>query len=185
MRKIKNTFFCLLYYGFAQHLPASNMPMGKIFKKVRFWVCRCLFASCGKDVNVEHGAFFHSGNDITIGNFSGIGINANLSGKITIGDYVMMGRDVVIRTQNHEFSMIGIPMSQQGFGEERPVFINDDVWIGDRVIILAGVHIGRGSVIGAGSVVTKSIPPYAVVGGVPAKIIRMRKEMNVYESSDT
>jgi maltose O-acetyltransferase len=179
MSKIKNYIFCLFYYGFAQHLPASTMPMGRVFKKVRFWVCRFLFASCGQDVNVEYGAFFHSGNDVVIGNFSGIGINANLSGKITIGNYVMMGRDVVIMTRNHEFSIIGIPMAQQGFKEERPVFIEDDVWIGDRVIILAGVRVGQGTVIGAGSVVTKDVPPFAVVGGVPAKIIRMRKEMSV------
>lgn len=186
MNKIKRLFFCMLYYGFAQYLPASTVPGGKIFKKLRLWACRPLFASCGKDVNIEHKAFFHSGSDVAIGNNSGIGINAQLSGKITFGDYVMMGRDVIIMTRNHEFFNTDIPMSQQGFKEERPVFISSDVWIGDRVIILAGVHVGQGVIIGAGSVVTKNVPPYTVVAGVPARIIRARKEASVaYEKSST
>ena len=66
-------------------------------------------------------------------------------------------------------------MMEQGFEEERPVVIGNDVWIGDRVIILPGVHVGDGSILAAGAVVTKDVPPYAIVGGVPAKLIRMRK----------
>ena len=74
----------------------------------------------------------------------------------------------------HAFDCTGIPMMQQGFDTERPVTIDDDVWIGDRVLILAGVHVGKGAIIGAGAVVTKDVPPYAIVGGNPAHIIRMR-----------
>ena len=65
-------------------------------------------------------------------------------------------------------------MMDQGFEEERPVTIGNDVWIGDRVIILAGVEIGDGCIIGAGSVVTKSIPAYSIAAGVPCKVIRSR-----------
>ncbi len=177
--KLTRLFFCLFYYGFAQHLPASTVPGGRFFKKIRYLLTHQLFASCGKDVNIEHRAFFHSGKDIGIGDYSGIGINASLSGHITLGDYVMMGRDVVIMTRNHEFLRTDIPMVKQGFREERPVVISNDVWIGDRVIILGGVHIGEGAIIGAGSVVTKNVPPYAVVAGIPAKIIKMRKELSL------
>jgi len=184
MSKLKHLFFCLLYYGFAQHLPSSNLPIGGVFKKIRFLVCRPLFASCGENVNVEHRAFFYSGNNISIGNNSGIGINANLCGKISIGSDVMMGRDVIIRTCNHCFSRTDIPMTQQGFKEEKPVSISNDVWIADRVIILAGVHVGEGAIIAAGSVVTHDVPSYAVVAGMPAKVIRMRKEISVYEKSN-
>lgn len=74
----------------------------------------------------------------------------------------MMGTDVVIITRNHAFDRTDIPMMHQGFEEERPVVIGNDVWIGDRVIIAAG------------AVVTHDVPPYAIVGGVPAKVIRMR-----------
>ncbi len=183
MKRLKRFLFCLLYYGFGQYLPASTTPVGDSFKKIRFIICKPLFKSCGQNVNIEHRAFFHSGKDIEIGNHSGIGINAHLSGKITLGDYVMMGRDVVIMTRNHEFSRTDIPMAQQGFREERPVVIGNDVRIGDRVIILAGVHVGEGTIIGAGSVVTKNIPSYVMVAGIPAKVIKMRKEQPGYEES--
>jgi maltose O-acetyltransferase len=66
-------------------------------------------------------------------------------------------------------------MNKQGIDVERPIVIDDDVWIGARVIILPGVHIGTGAVIGAGAVVTKDVPAYAVVGGNPARVIKMRK----------
>ena len=65
-------------------------------------------------------------------------------------------------------------MCQQGFSEEQPIHIGNDVWIGTRAIILSGVTVGDHSVVGAGAVVTKDVPPYAVVGGVPAKILKMR-----------
>ncbi len=87
----------------------------------------------------------------------------------------MMGPEVLIYTQNHDFSRTDITMDQQGWADEKPVVIEDDVWIGSRVIILPGVTIGKGSVIGASAVVTKSVPPYSVVAGNPAKIVKTRK----------
>jgi maltose O-acetyltransferase len=65
-------------------------------------------------------------------------------------------------------------MVEQGYEGTRPIVIEDDVWIGARVTILGGVNIGTGAVIGAGSVVTKNVPPYAIVAGNPAKLIRYR-----------
>ena len=67
-------------------------------------------------------------------------------------------------------------MIDQGFSKTRPITIGDDVWIGSRVIILGGVNVGNGAVIGAGSVVTHDVPPYSVVGGNPARIIKSRKQ---------
>ena len=87
-----------------------------------------------------------------------------------------MGTDVTIITRNHRFDRTDIPMMEQGFEEERPVYIGNDVWIGDRVLILPGVHIGDGSIIAAGAVVTKDVPPYSIVAGVPARKIRDRFE---------
>ena len=87
----------------------------------------------------------------------------------------MMGPYVKMYVQNHNFSRTDIPMNQQGNSPARPIVIGDDVWIGANVIILPGVSIGKGCVIGAGSVVTKSVPEYSVVAGNPAKIIKNRK----------
>ena len=87
-----------------------------------------------------------------------------------------MGTDVTIITRNHRFDRTDIPMMEQGFEEERPVYIGNDVWIGDRALILPGVHIGDGSIIAAGAVVTKDVPPYSIAAGVPARKIRDRFE---------
>ena len=86
----------------------------------------------------------------------------------------MMGTDVTVITRNHRHDRTDIPMMEQGFEEEQPVVIGNDVWIGDRVVILPGVHIGSGSIIGAGAVVTKDIPDNAIAAGVPARVIRFR-----------
>ena len=102
---------------------------------------------------------------MTLGDDSGIGINAKIYGTCHIGRCVMMGTDV--------------PMMEQGFVAELPVCIGDDVWIGDRVLILPGVHIGNGCIIAAGAVVTKDVPDYAIAAGVPAQVIRMRKQCGV------
>lgn len=86
----------------------------------------------------------------------------------------MMGPDVIIYTSNHETSRWDIPMRGQGATPKEKVTIGDDVWIGARVIILPGVTIGKGVILAAGAVVTKDIPDYAVVGGIPGKIIKFR-----------
>ena len=65
-------------------------------------------------------------------------------------------------------------MREQGTSEQKPVLIGNDVWLGRRVLIMPGVHIGDGCIIGAGAVVTKDIPPYSVAGGVPAKVLKSR-----------
>lgn len=87
----------------------------------------------------------------------------------------MMGPDVMIFHGDHEMSRRDIPMRLQGDSVSKPVVIGDDVWIGARSIILKGVHIGKGAVIAAGAVVTKDVPEYAIVGGVPAKVIKYRE----------
>ena len=87
----------------------------------------------------------------------------------------MMGPEVVFYTQNHKTNRTDIPMREQGMTEIMPIVIEDDVWIGARVVVLPGCTIGRGSVIGACSVVSKSIPPYSVAVGSPARVVKCRK----------
>lgn len=175
--KFVRIIFYILYYYVTKHLPGSATPyMGRITKHLRYICCKSLFKKCGKNVNIERGASFGSGRLIKIGDNSGIGVNCVVPFDGEIGKNVMMGPEVVIISQNHKFDDIQVPMIQQGYSTHQAIVIEDDVWIGTRVIICPGVNkIGRGSVIGAGSVVTKYVPPYAVVVGNPAKVIRYRK----------
>lgn len=85
-----------------------------------------------------------------------------------------MGLDVTILTHTHNIERTDIPMGQQGMRISE-VVIGNDVWIGMRVIIMPGVKVGDGVVIGAGAVVTKNVPDFAIVGGVPAKGIKYRE----------
>ena len=93
-----------------------------------------------------------------------------------IGNDVMMAPEVIILSGSHKFDRTDIPMREQGAPPKKTVQIGDDVWIGTRSIILPGVTIGSHSIIGAGSVVTKDVPEWAIVAGNPANLIRYRKE---------
>lgn len=170
-------FWLLLYLLIFKHLPSTDSKIGVRcgFKKLRAMAGRHLLDYCGKNVNIEKGANFGLGTGISLGDNSGLGIDCNVRGPLTIGDNVMMGPEVVIMTGDHNTQRTDIPMCEQGFPEDKPVHIGNDVWIGYRVIILPGVTIGNGVIIGAGAVVTKDVPDYAVVGGVPARIIKYRK----------
>lgn len=172
MRKIKIAFGKCFYVVFAKHLPVSYQPFGKAAKFLRSLCGKLILRECGKHVNIERGAVFSS--CVSLGDNSGIGIHASLTGSVIIGKNVMMGPYCTMYSRNHAFDQCDIPMCEQGFQPEEPIAIGDDVWIGGHVIILPGVHIGQGAVIGAGAVVTKDIPDYAIVGGNPAKIIRFR-----------
>lgn len=173
---LERAIFYLLYYCFARHLPISYRPYALFSKQIRYWICKHLFSECGKNVNIEHGADIGTGRHIKIGDNSGIGVNCWVRGPVEIGKDVMMGPEVIILTYNHRYDRLDIPMRLQGHMPAKKVVIEDDVWIGTRAIILPGVHIGKGSIIGAGAVVTKDVPPYAIVAGNPARIIKYRKE---------
>ena len=86
-----------------------------------------------------------------------------------------MGPEVIIWSVGHRFDRTDIPINQQGTTEQKPVKIGDDVWIGQRVIIMPGVKIEDHAVIGAGSIVTKDISAWSVVAGVPASVLKTRK----------
>ncbi len=102
--------------------------------------------------------------------------------RIVIGSHVMFGPEVIIRGGNHRIDAVGRFMKSIRDEEKRPeddlgVIIEDDVWIGTRAVVLSGVRIGRGAVVGAGAVVTRNVPPYAIVAGNPARLVRFRWEV--------
>ena len=95
---------------------------------------------------------------------------------LVLGNWVMIGPNVVIDTSRHNMERTDIPMKDQGLSYA-PVTVGDDVWIGANAVITCGVTLGRGCVVGAGSVVTRDVESYAVVGGVPARPIGHRKNL--------
>ena len=174
---MKRILSYIAYYLFARYLPPTNNKLifSKYIQVIRRISARNLFDHCGENVNIERNADFGSGRGIIIGDNSGLGVNCSVRGPLEIGANVMMGPDVIIMTSSHNVDSTSIPMNQQGSLPKQKVVIGDDVWIGTRVIILPGVRVGTGSIIGAGAVVTKDVPDYSIVVGVPAKIIKYRK----------
>jgi len=148
MGRISFALSYVMYYFWARHLPGSDVPYSMGSKKIRAFFAKRMFASMGKNVNIEHGAFFASGKDISIGDNSGLGLNCRVAGPLSIGNDVMMAPNVSIYTQNHETENIYRPMRLQT-AEKKKVTIGNDVWIGANAIILPGVTVGSGAIIAA------------------------------------
>src|SRR5690606_15263855 len=104
----------------------------------------------------------------------GYGSRTEPTGPIRIGNHVRIAPFVQMIAADHRFADTDRPIASQGL-EHKPITIEDDVWVGGRVIVTAGVTVGRGSILAAGAVVTRDVPPYSIVGGVPARLIRSRK----------
>lgn len=138
---------------------------------------RAQFNKIGENVIIHQDCFISKPDKLTIGNNSYLGPRCELftSGELIIGAGVVLGQDVLIITSNHNYNspdLYALPFDDRNI--ESPVYIDDNCWIAARVTILPGVKIGEGSIIGAGSVVTKDVPSYAIVGGNPAKVIKYR-----------
>lgn len=109
--------------------------------------------------------------DVVIGDYTRIGLHCTVIGPVTIGNHVNLAQGITVSALNHNFEDTRLRIDEQGVNTSE-IIIDDDVWIGANAVITAGVHIGRHSVVAAGAVVTKDVPEYSVVGGVPAKVIR-------------
>lgn len=147
------------------------------------------FAKCGKNVHFSPLNSNFSYKTISIGNDVYIGPYAIFSAvkSLTIGNKVTFGPRVTIMGGNHNFKVVGsyiFDNHEKNEGDDLRVTICDDTWIGCNAIILKGVTIGRGAIVGAGAVVTKDVPPYAIVGGNPAKVIRYRWDEETIEKHE-
>lgn len=162
----KKKIYYILYSITAKFLPESRHSKMALCARA-FWAKR-IIAEMGEFVNVERCAHFTP--QVKVGSHSGLGIRCELYGPVSIGNYVMMGPEVIVYTQNHKHEC-GIEFGKQGYEDPAPVSIGNNVWIGRRVMFLPGSGVGNNCVVAAGAVVTKKFSDNVIVGGVPAKII--------------
>lgn len=172
----KGNKFCRFIYK----LPRKIKQLGrKLFTEP---ITKKSFAECGIDVHVPAKCGFSGISNIHVGDHVSFGAGTRIlttRAKVILGNYIMFGPGVTIITGDHRTDVVGKYMIEIKDSEKLPendmdVVIEDDVWLGANSVILKGVTIGRGSIIASGAVVTKSIPPYSIVGGVPAKVLKAR-----------
>jgi acetyltransferase-like isoleucine patch superfamily enzyme len=143
------------------------------------------FGAHGKNFSFDPDGIYHFCN-IYVGNNVSLGsrpIFLATRSLIQIGNNVMFGPEVIIIGGNRNTSYIGKFMADVQDADKKPqddlgVVIEDDVWVGTRVVILNGVTIGRGAIVAAGAVVTRSVPPYTIFAGVPARVIKFRWDID-------
>jgi acetyltransferase-like isoleucine patch superfamily enzyme len=146
----------------------------------RAFIARGGRVTLGEETVIRAGAMLlPSSGFISIGNKTSINHYTVINGQggVTIGNSVMIAAFVSMFAANHHFDDPTLSILEQGTGTKGGIEIEDDVWIGTHAVILDGVIIGKGSVIGAGAVVTKDVMPYSVMTGVPAKMVRSRLQL--------
>ena len=145
-------------------------------------IIKSSFAKCGNNVTVPEFCSFSGiehifvGDDVSFGEYTKI---LTTRANVYVGNHIMFGPNVTIVTGNHRINIVGKYMSEitdsmKEDSDDQDVCIKNDVWIGCNSVILKGVTIGEGAVIAAGALVSRDVPPYAVVGGVPAKVLKNR-----------
>jgi acetyltransferase-like isoleucine patch superfamily enzyme len=150
---------------------ALNALRNFLIFRIRYpWIRR------GRHVHCQWSAKFWSPHrHIVLGDWVGIGPGCLFLADTEIGNKVVIAANVaLLNSDDHRFDLVGKTMWDSGRGDKGKIVIEDDVWIGHGAIILTPASVGRGSIVAAGSVVTRDVPRYAVVGGVPAKVLRMR-----------
>jgi acetyltransferase-like isoleucine patch superfamily enzyme len=169
-----------------------HLNLCRIYERTLMYIYKEQFASCGKRVYFNPAKSYFLYKTISIGNHVSIGRGAMFmasESSIKIGDNVMFAPNVSIVGGNHSTHIVGKLMADYKLSDklatdDLPVIIEDDVWVGTGACILNGVTIHRGAIVAAGAVVTKDVPPYSIVAGVPAKVIKYRwgkDEINKHE----
>jgi acetyltransferase-like isoleucine patch superfamily enzyme len=166
--------FRLLYWT------AQGMKVGRGTALPKLMVTWPHQVSIGKRCRIEHGVYFHydgiclPGPSIVIGHdcFIGSGCEFNIDSRLTIGNHCLVASGTRFIDHNHGTDIDMLIAKQKCTSV--PIVVGQDVWIGANCVVLAGVEIGEGAIVAAGAVVTKSVAPNAIVGGVPARLIRYR-----------
>lgn len=172
MLKVKKIIGYGLYQFLFGWLPHYQLGRDwKAARKLRGFAVRLYIDRCGDNVDV--GRHVKLSAKLRLGHRSSLGDFSHLQGDVTIGDDVMMAPRCALIADDHRFDDLSRPMNTQGTKHQK-IVIGNDVWLGYGVIILPGVTVGDGAICAAGAVVTKDVQPYSIVGGNPAKLIKMR-----------
>tara|TARA_B100000965_G_C19588338_1_gene756848 strand:+ start:2109 stop:2657 length:549 start_codon:yes stop_codon:yes gene_type:complete len=172
IRYIRRKYTKALYKSFISNPEAVTFGVRVKFRQFSGGGLNVHF--CGNN-RVGDDTIFQGSGSLKFGknSFNGERCVFGCNAKISIGKDVMIAPHVSIRDTDHTFLDRTIPMNQQGFVSQE-VIIEDDVWIGQGAVVLKGVIIGKGAIIAANAVVTKDVPSYCIVGGIPARVIRKR-----------
>jgi len=131
----------------------------------------------GNDTVIEDFATINNGvGDVIIGDRTRIGIGSTVIGPVIVGNDVRLAQNVVLSGLNHNYEEVDKPISKQGV-TTMPIHIGDESWIGANTVIVAGTSIGKHCIVAGGSVVTKDTPPYSVVAGNPARVIKIYNDI--------
>ena len=144
----------------------------KIYRSVRMDTPPYRRFSLGqKSVIESYSCINNAVGDVVIGDHTRIGLHNTIIGPVTIGSHVNLAQGITVTALNHNFEAPERRIDEQGVSTQQ-VTIGDDIWIGANAVVLPGVTIGTHSIVAAGAVVTKDVPPHSLVAGVPAKIIK-------------
>lgn len=175
MTKIKRLIAIVLYYSFAYYLPSSAFPGGKLYNSIRVLLLKN-FIKIGKGCRIMRKVYVGNGKNVEIGDYCKINDHVRLN-NVIIGNHVLIARESIVLGKMHAYEAIDVEISKQGNKQLKPTIINDGVWIGLRGIIFPELNIGAHAIIAAGAVLTKNVEAYDVYGGVPAKRIKNRKNV--------
>ena len=166
-------FYYLLYLILFKNTPEDYRPYALFFPKLRSALVSKYLSKCGKKPRVKTRAEISP--NASLGDFSELGTRCMIQANVHIGDHVIMGPDVKIYSRNHKFDSLDIPIKDQGKNYYE-TYVGNDVWLGANVVVTAGCRIGDHAIVAAGAVVTKDVPDFAIIAGVPAKVIKFRNE---------
>lgn len=175
MRKIIKAICYIGYYFFAYHLPENQWVGGSLWNALRVFFARPMLRECGKDIHIDRHVNFGKGDSLTLKDHSGLGAYSKLIGDITLERWAATSFDIFITAYGRKMDRTDIHILYQGKVPDEPVILGEGTVLFASVIILPGVHTGEGCVIGAAAVVTRDVPPYCVVAGNPARVVKWRK----------
>lgn len=172
---MKRLFFLVLYYSIAQYLPDSYIPfLGTLSNWIRIFCIKHFVKKAGKIDTINRCVYLGNGRDVELGDHCTLGANCSIPNDTIVGNYSMISRQVYILHGNHRYESPNIPIKLQGSHSNLRTIIEDDVWIGMRSFLTPGRHVKKGTIVAAGSVLTKDFEEYSIVGGNPAKLIKKR-----------